>query len=104
MKEQLFEIKIEVNAKASEIVAETKAKGKAALHKVSEFFGIKEKLESVRDNIHKSVGETEQTMVKLDAFSSGMREAGQKIANTFRAFADKEAVDYDQREKKFSKM
>ena len=39
MKEQLFEIKIEVNAKASEIVAETKAKGKAALHKVSEFFG-----------------------------------------------------------------
>lgn len=43
-------------------------------------------------------------MVKLDAFGSGMREAGQKIANTFRAFADKEAVDYDQREKKFSKM
>lgn len=104
MKEQLFEIKIEVNAKASEIVAETKAKGKAVLHKVSEFFGIKEKLESVRDNIHKSIGEIEQTMVKLDAFSSGMREAGQKIANTFRAFADKEAVDYDQREKKFSKM
>ena len=32
MKKQLFEIKIEVKAKASEIVAETKAKGKAALH------------------------------------------------------------------------
>ena len=76
MKKQLFEIKIEVKAKASEILAETKAKGKAALHKVSEFLGVKDKLESVRDNIHKSIGETEQTMIKLDALGSGMREAG----------------------------
>ncbi len=103
MKKQLFEIKIEVKAKASEIVAETKAKGKAALHKVSEFLGVKDKLESVRDNIRKSIGETEQTMIKLDAFGSGMREAGQKIANTFRTFADKETVDYSVKEKHFSK-
>lgn len=103
MKKQLFEIKIEVKAKASEVVAETKAKGKAALHKVSEFLGVKDKLESVRDNIRKSIGETEQTMIKLDAFGSGMREAGQKIANTFRTFADKETVDYSVEEKHFSK-
>lgn len=103
MKEQLFEIKTEVKAKATEIVAEVKTKGKAALHKVSEFLGIKDKLESVRDNIHKSIGKTEQTINKLDAFGSGMREAGQKIANTFRTFSDKETVDYSGREKKFSK-
>ena len=103
MKEQLFEIKTEVKAKASEIVAEAKAKGKAALHKVSEFLGIKDKLESVRENVRKSIAETEHTINKLDAFGSGMREAGQKIANTFRTFADKETVDYDQKEKKFSK-
>ena len=103
MKVQLFEIKTEVKTKALEIVAETKAKGKAALHKVSEFLGVKDKLESVRDNIHKSIGETEQTMIKLDAFGSGMREAGQKIANTFRTFADKETVDYSVKEKHFSK-
>ena len=103
MKVQLFEIKTEVKTKALEIVAETKAKGKVALHKVSEFLGVKDKLESVRDNIHKSIGETEQTMVKLDAFGSGMREAGQKIANTFRTFADKETVDYSVKEKLFSK-
>lgn len=101
MKQQLFEIKTEVKAKASEIVAE--AKGKAALHKVSEFLGIKDKLESVRENVRKSIAETEHTINKLDAFGSGMREAGQKIANTFRIFADKETVDYDQKEKKFSK-
>lgn len=39
----------------------------------------------------------------MDAFGSGMREAGQKIANTFRTFADKETVDYSEKEKKFSK-
>ncbi len=103
MKQQLFEIKTEVKAKASEIVAEAKTKGKAALHKVSEFLGVKDKLESVRDNIHKSIGETEQSIKKLDAFGSSMREAGQKIANTFRVFVDKEMVDYDKKEKKFSK-
>lgn len=70
---------------------------------MSEFLGVKDKLESVRDNIHKSIGETEQTIKKLDAFGSGMREAGQKIANTFRVFADKEMVDYFEKEKKFSK-
>lgn len=32
-----------------------------------------------------------------------MREAGQKIANAFRTFADKLEVDYSQNEKKFSK-
>ena len=103
MKQQLFEIKTEVKAKASEIVAEAKAKGKAALHKVSEFLGIKDKLESVRENVRKSIAETEHTINKLDAFGSGMREAGQKIANTFRTFTDKETVDYSEKEKKFSK-
>lgn len=103
MKTQLFEIKTEVKAKDSEIVTEIKAKGKAALHKVSEFLGIKDKLESVRENVRKSITETEQTISKLDAFGSGMREAGQKIANTFRTFADKETVDYSGKEKKFSK-
>ena len=103
MKEQLFEIKTEVKAKASEIVAEAKAKGKAALHKVSEFLGIKDKLESVRENVRKSIAETDYTINKLDAFGRGMREAGQKIANTFRTVADKETVDYSEKGKKFSK-
>ena len=32
-----------------------------------------------------------------------MREAGQKIANTFRTFEDKETVDYSEKEKKVYK-
>lgn len=103
MKEQLFEIKEEVREKASEIVAEVKRKGKEALHKVSEFFGIRNKLESARDNVRNSIAETEHTIEKIDAFGGGMREAGQKIANTFRSFVDKETVDYSNKGKKFSK-
>lgn len=103
MKEQLFEIKTEIKAKASEIVAEAKVKGKAALNRVSEFLGIKSKLESVRDSIHQSITKTEQTIEKIDSFGGGMREAGQKMANTFRTFLDKETVEYSQKEKKFSK-
>lgn len=103
MKEQLLEIKTEVKVKAAQIVAETKAKGKAALNKVPEFLEIKDKLESVRENIKKSIEQTEQTIQKIDSFGSGMREAGQKMANTFCTFADKEEVDYSEKEKKFSK-
>ncbi len=47
--------------------------------------------------------DTNRTLSKIDAFGAGMREAGQKIANTFRTFADKEEVDYSQKEQKFSK-
>ena len=31
---------------------------------------------------------------KIDSFGKGMREAGQKVANTFRTFADKEERIY----------
>lgn len=103
MKEQLFEIKTAVKQKAFEIVAETKAKGKAALNRVSEFLGIKEKLEVMRGNIRDSITKTEQTIARIDAFGTGMREAGQKIANTFRTFANKETVDYSAKKQKFSK-
>lgn len=103
MKEQLFEIRTEVKAKASEIVSEVKAKGKAALHRVSEFFAIRSRLESVRESVRKSIAETDHIIEKIDAFGGGMREAGQKIANTFRSFADKPEVDYSAKEKKFSK-
>ena len=43
----------------------------------------------------------DKSIGKIDAFGKGMREAGQKIANTFRTFADKPEKEYG--EKKFSK-
>ncbi len=101
MKEKLFEVKAEIKAKAGEIVTAAKQKGKAALNRVVEFLGIKKKLEGIRQNVQESIADVDKSIGKIDAFGMGMREAGQKIANTFRTFADKPEKKYG--EKKFSK-
>ncbi len=101
MKEKLSEVKAEIRAKAGEIVTAAKQKGKAALNKVAEFLGIKKKLEGIRQNVQESIADVDKSIGKIDAFGTGMREAGQKIANTFRTFADKPEKEYG--EKKFSK-
>ena len=103
IKEEIFVVKTNIKAKATEIVVEAKKKGRAALNKVSEFFGVNEKLVAIRTNVKEAQKETDVTIAKIDAFGKGMREANQQIANTFRTFADKETVDYSTQEKKFSK-
>lgn len=60
---------------------------------------IKEQIFEVKEGI----ADTNRTIAKIDSFGKGMREAGHKIANTFRTFADMEEVDYSDKEKKFSK-
>lgn len=101
MKEKLLEVKAEIKAKAGEIVTAAKQKGKAALNKVSEFLGVKKILQDFRWNIQESIDDVDKSIGKIDAFGKGMREAGQKIVNTFRTFADKPEKEYG--EKKFSK-
>lgn len=103
MKEQLFIVKDNIKSRATDIVVEAKKKGKAALNKISELFDVKDKLMGIRTHVKESQKEVSATIAKIDAFGSGMREANQKIANTFRAFADKKTVDYSHSEKKFSK-
>lgn len=103
MKEQLFVVKDNIKSKATDIVVEAKKKGKAALNKISELFDVKDKLMGIRAHVKESQKEVSATIAKIDAFGSGMREANQKIANTFRTFADKETVDYSHSEKQWSK-
>lgn len=103
MIEQLFVVKDNIKSKATDIVVDVKKKGKAALNKISELFDVKDKLMGIRAHVKESQKEVSATIVKIDAFGAGMREANQKIANTFRTFADKETVDYSLLEKKLSK-
>lgn len=103
IKDQIFEVKQGIRNKASEIMADFKKRGKEALYRVSEFVGLKDKLMKIRDKVKEGIADTNRTLSKLDAFGEGMREATQKIANTFRTFADKEEVDYSKKEQKFSK-
>lgn len=103
MKEQLFVVKDNIKLKATDIVVEAKKKGKAALNKISELFDVKDKLMGIRAHVKESQKEVSATIAKIDAFGAGMREANQKIVNTFRTFADKKAVDYSHSEKPWSK-
>ena len=98
MKEKLFEVKEEMHNKAAEIVKSVKRKGKEALNKVSEFFGVKKKLESIRENVREGIVETDQTLARIDGFGEGMRMANQQLANSFRVLAGKEQVDYSKKE------
>lgn len=90
IKAQIFEVKVQITDKTKEIVQAVKLKGKEALNKVAEFAGIKAKLESVREKIKEAVIDTNHAIIKIDGLGRGVREAGQKIANTIRTFADKE--------------
>lgn len=103
IKEQLFEVKENIKSKAGEIMADFKMRGKEAFNRVSEFIGLKDKLMGIRDKVKEGIADTNRIISKIDAFGKGMREAGQKVANTFRTFADKEEVDYSKQEKHFSK-
>lgn len=103
IKEQIFEVKEGIKNKASEIMADFRKRGKEALNRVCEFVGLKDKLIGIRNKVKEGIADTEHTISKIDAFGKGMREAGQKMANTFRTFADREEVDYSRQEKRFSK-
>lgn len=103
IKQQIFEVKESIKNKAGDIMADFKKRGKEALNRVSEFVGLKDKLVGIRNKVKEGIADTNRIIAKIDSFGKGMREAGQKIANTFRTFADKEEIDYFEKENKFSK-
>ncbi|MDE7424082.1 MAG: hypothetical protein K2N51_10350 [Lachnospiraceae bacterium] len=103
MKVQVKEIKDGILAKVTDITNEAKAKGKAVLHRMSEFVGIKDKLQSLQENVQTAQAKAEHTIDKLEVFGKGMRQANRKIANTVRILFDRETVDYRKKEKKISK-
>lgn len=65
---------------------------------------MKDKLMGIRNKVKEGIADTEHTISNIDAFGKGMREAGQKVANTFRTFADREEVDYSGQKKVYESM
>ena len=100
IKSQVYAVKAQVESTAKSIVAEAKAKGRAALYRVSEFLGIKKKLLDIRENVRGAIKTTDKDIAKTALLAKGFREAGQTAANAFRTFADKPEVDYSQKEQK----
>ena len=100
IKSQVSEVKAQVKSTAKSIVDEAKAKGRAALYRVSEFLGIKKRLLDIRENVRGAIKTTDKDIAKTALLAKGFREAGQTAANAFRTFADKPEVDYSQKEQK----
>ena len=100
IKSQVLEVKEQVKFTAKSIVDEAKVKGRAALYRVSEFLGIKNKLLNIRENVRGAIRTTDKDIAKTALLGKGLREAGQTAANAFRTFADKPEVDYSQKEQK----
>ena len=110
LKEQSEKLQNEVNTireqiatKAGEIVDAVKQKGKDAFGKMSEFLGLGKKLENVCIKVQSSIRDVDNTIEKMKEFGMGIRNANQQIANTFRSAVGKDAVDYTDKEKRFSK-
>ena len=100
IKSQVLEVKAQVKSTAKSIVDEAKAKGRAALYRVSEFLGIKKRLLDIRENVRGAIKTTDKDIAKTALLAKGFREAGQTVANAFRTFADKPEVDYSRKEQK----
>ena len=98
IKKQVLETKEQVKYTAKSIVAE--AKGRAALYRVSEFLGIKNKLLNIREKVRSAIKETDRNIARTALLGKELREAGHTVANAFRTFADKPEVDYTQKEQK----
>ena len=100
IKSQVLEVKAQVKSTAKSIVDEAKAKGRAALYRVSEFLEIKKKLLDIRENVRGAIKTTDKDIAKTALLAKGFREAGQTAVNAFRTFADRPEVDYSQKEQK----
>ena len=100
IKSQVSEVKIQVKSTAKSIVDETKAKGRAALYRVTEFTGIKKRLLNVRTAVKDAIVSTDRDIARTALLAKGLREAGQTVNNAFRTFADKPEVDYSKKEQK----
>ena len=100
IKSQVYEVKIQVKSTAKSIVDEAKAKGRAALYRVTEFAGIKKRLLNVRTAVKDAIVSTDRDIARTALLAKGLHESGQTVNNAFRTFADKPEVDYSKKEQK----
>ena len=100
IKSQVSEVKVQVKSTAKSIVDETKAKGRAALYRVTEFAGTKKRLLNVRTAVKDAIVSTDRDIARTALLAKGLREAGQTVNNALRTFADKPEVDYSKKEQK----
>jgi regulator of replication initiation timing len=92
LRERLDMVKKTVIEGCKNAVADFREKGISALDNVIRFFKIKPILESMRDDLSKSIRFSEATISNIEYVSTEYHEAGLHIKNMVRAMAGKEAI------------
>ena len=95
IREKLGEIQQEVKAKSAEIVQGVLDQGILGLQKMTEFFGIKEKLTSMREKTEKNRTNTEIAMERIEQAGNQGRQAMVDVRNVGRSLAGKEMAAVD---------
>jgi len=91
LKERIGEIKHDIKEKASDVLDSAKEKGKIALDKLSNFFGVKDKLEKMRDKVKEGIAETDKSIAKANEIGQFLQDARQGYVNAAHALTGKNA-------------
>ncbi len=92
LREQLEAIKQSVIDGCRNAVAAFKEKGIAAMDNIARFVKIKPMLESMRDNLAKTIQTEDKALAAIDTVSAEYHQAGRHVKNIIRAVAGKEAA------------
>ncbi len=92
LRERLDAVKQNVIQGCKNAVDAFREKGIVALDNIARFFKIRPMLESMRDDLGKSIRFSEATISNIELVSTEYHEAGLHIKNMVRAMAGKEAI------------
>ena len=92
LRERLDAVKQRVIAGCKNAVAAFREKGISALDNIARFFKVRPALESIRDDLNKSIRFSDATISNIELVSTEYHEAGRHIKNMVRAMAGKEAI------------
>lgn len=92
LRERLDAVKQRVIEGCKNAVAAFREKGISALDNIARFFKVRPVLESMRDDLSKSIRFSDATISNIELVSTEYHEAGRHIKNMVRAMAGKEAI------------
>ena len=92
LRERLDAVKQNVIEGCKNAVAAFREKGISALDNIARFFKVRPVLESMRDDLSKSIRFSDATISNIELVSTEYHEAGRHIKNMVRAMAGKEAI------------
>lgn len=93
LREQLQEMRANLNDKAVQLVQNFKEHGVSALNHVCEFLGVKEKLAQLHNSFVQTAKDMQDSMDKIDRVSQELRETATHARNTGRVLSGKEALE-----------